>query len=50
MSAMPASVIVTVMAEEYGADAALASTGAFLSVLASLLTIPLVAAAVNALW
>jgi len=50
MSAMPASVIATVMAEEYGADAALAGTGAFLSVLGSLLTIPLVAAAVNALW
>ena len=50
MSAMPASVIATVMAEEYGADATLAGTGAFLSVLASLLTIPLVAAAVNALW
>jgi predicted permease len=38
------------MAEEYGADAALAGTGAFLSVLVSLLTIPLVAAAVTALW
>jgi hypothetical protein len=50
MSAMPASVIATVMAEEYGADAALAGTGAFLSVLVSLLTIPLVAAAVTALW
>jgi len=50
MSAMPASVTATVMAEEYGADAALAGTGAFLSVLVSLLTIPLVAAAVNALW
>jgi predicted permease len=48
MSAMPASVIATVMAEEYGADAALAGTGALLSVLVSLLTIPLVAAAVNA--
>ncbi len=42
-SAMPASVVATVMARQYGADARLAATGAFLSVPLSFVTVPLLA-------
>lgn len=42
-AAMPASVMATLMAEQYGADARLAATGAFLSVLLSFITLPLLA-------
>ncbi len=42
-TAMPASVMATVMAKEYGADATLAASGAMLSVLGALVTIPLIA-------
>jgi predicted permease len=45
-SAMPASVTATVMAGEYGADAHLAASAALLSVILSLVTIPIIAAMV----
>jgi malate permease and related proteins len=41
-TAMPASVTATVMAQEYGAEANLAASGAMFSVLFSLATIPLI--------
>ncbi len=42
-TAMPASVTATVMAQEYGAEANLAASGAMFSVLLSLATLPLIA-------
>ena len=48
-SAMPASVLATVMAEEYGADGTLAATGACLSVFLSFLTVPIFATMVGVL-
>ena len=42
-SAMPASVLATVMAREYGADADLAAAGALFTVLLSVVTVPLLA-------
>jgi malate permease and related proteins len=45
-TAMPASVMATVMAREYGSEANLAASGAMFSVLLSLATIPLIAALV----
>ncbi|HOQ99080.1 MAG TPA: AEC family transporter [Anaerolineae bacterium] len=43
-AAMPASIVATVMAQQYDADTRLAATGAFLSVPLSFATIPLLAA------
>lgn len=42
-TAMPASVLATVMAKEYGADYDLAASGALLSILFSVITLPLIA-------
>lgn len=42
-TAMPASVIATIMAERYGADANLAASGALLSYIFAILTLPLIA-------
>jgi malate permease and related proteins len=48
-TAMPASVVATVMAREYESDAALAASGALLSVVGCLLTIPMIAVLIGAL-
>jgi predicted permease len=45
-TAMPASVLATVMAKEYGADSDLAAAGALLTVLLSAVTLPLIVALV----
>jgi len=48
-TAMPASVMVTVMAKEYGADADLAGAGALVTVILSAVTLPAMVALVHLL-